>query len=89
MKKDQLSIETYEKMKNDLLKTKDESNSLNLILIGIFFPLTIIVHDFIESQSNSVGFWALEILYICIFSYFIFKNKITPPKKIEEKLIKS
>ena len=73
--KNQLTIETYEKMKNDLLKTKDESNSLNLILIGIFFPLTLIIHDFINSQNNNVGFWALEILYICIFSYFIFNAK--------------
>ena len=73
--KNQLSIETYEKMKNDLLKTKDESNLLNLILIGIFFPLTVTIHDFINSQNNNVGFWALEILYICIFSYFIFNAK--------------
>ena len=73
--KNQLTIETYEKMKNDLLKTKDESNLLNLILIGIFFPLTVIIHDFINSQNNNVGFWALEILYICIFSYFIFNAK--------------
>ena len=73
--KNQLTIETYEKMKNDLLKTKDESNLLNLILIGIFFPLTVIIHDFINSQNNNVGLWALEILYICIFSYFIFNAK--------------
>ena len=73
MKKDQLSIEIYEKMKIDLLKEKGESNLLDLILIGIFFPLTVIIHDFINSQNNPVGFWALEIFYICIFSYFIFK----------------
>ena len=69
-------------MKIDLLKEKGESNLLDLILIGIFFPLTVIIDDFIDSQNNSVGFWALEILYICIFSYFIFKVKIYIHKRI-------
>ena len=81
-KKGQLSIETYEKMKNNLLKEKNESNLLNLILIGIFFPLTIIIDDFIDSQNNHIGFWAFEILYICIFSHFIFKIKISKHKRI-------
>ena len=49
-KKGQLSIETYEKMKNNLLKEKNESNLLNLILIGIFFPLAVI---FFTSYKNS------------------------------------
>jgi hypothetical protein len=69
-------------MKSDLLKKKDESNLLNLILIGILFPLAVIIDDFIDSQNNSVGFWALEILYICIFSHFIFKIEISKHKRI-------
>ena len=81
-KKGQLSIETYERMKTDFLKKKDESNLLNLILIGIFFPLTIIIDDFVDSQNNHIGFWAFEILYICIFSHFIFKIKISKHKRI-------
>ena len=82
VKKGQLSIETYERMKTDFLKKKDESNLLNLILIGIFFPLAVIIDDFIDSQNNHIGFWAFEILYICIFSHFIFKIKISKHKRI-------
>ena len=81
-KNNQLTIEAYEKMKSDLLKQKDESNLLNLILISIFFPLTVIIDDFIDSQNNPVGLWAFEILYICIFSHFIFKIEISKHKRI-------
>ena len=81
-KNNQLSIETYEKLKSELLKKKDESNLLNLMLVGIFFPLNVLIDEFIDSQNNSVGFWALEILYICIFSQFIFKIKIYKHKRI-------
>ena len=82
VKKDQLSIEIYEKMKIDLLKEKGESNLLDLILIGIFFPLNLIIDRFVDSQNNPVGLWAFEILYICIFSHFIFKIKIYKHKRI-------
>ena len=70
VKKGQLSIETYEKMKTDFLKKKDESNLLNLILIGIFFPLFISIKGFVDTSNIYVGFWTFEIMYICILSHF-------------------
>ena len=81
-KKGEMSIEDCEKMKENLLKKNNSSNILNLILIGVFFSLYIILKDFIGMPNAYVGFWTFEIMYICIFSYFIFKSKIYIHKKI-------
>ena len=80
-KNNTFSIETYEKMKIKILKKKDESNLLNLILIGIFFPLFISVKGFVDASNVYVGFWTFEIMYICILSHFILKIKISKHKR--------
>ena len=81
-KKDEVSVEEYEKMKQELKDdNKCGSITLNLILIGVLFSLYVIIQDFIYLTPIQ-GFWSIEIVYICIFSYWIFKNKIYKHKKI-------
>ena len=49
-------------------------------MIGFLFSLNVILKDFID--QSQLTFWALEILYIAIISYWIFKNKIYIHKKV-------
>ena len=67
-------------MKEHLLDNKGESIIFNLILIGVLFSLNIIIINSID--LNQITFWPIEILYIAIFSYLIFKNKIYIHKKV-------
>ena len=67
-----ISIETYDKMQYDILKKKD-NKFLHVVLIGVIFSLYVILKEFLELAGIHVGFWTLEIMYICIISYFISK----------------
>ena len=69
-------------LQDNLLKEKDDSIKLNNIVIGILFSLYIIFKDFIKMVNARVGFWTFEIMYICIFSYFILKIRIARHKKL-------
>ena len=80
--KGRLTIKDYEKIKLNLFHEKDSSITINLLLIGVIFSLYIILKDFIDLTHIHVGFWSLEICYICIISYFIFKTKIYIHKKL-------
>ena len=60
-------------------KKKDESITFNVVLIGVIFSLYVILKDFID--LSELTFWPLEILYIGIISYFLFKIKISRHKK--------
>ena len=80
--KGRLTIKDYEKIKLNLFHEKDSSITINLLLIGVIFSLYIILKDFIDLTHIHVGFWSLEICYICIISYFIFKIKIYIHKKL-------
>ena len=62
-------------MKYDILKKKD-NKFLHVVLIGVIFSLYVILKEFLELAGIHVGFWTLEIMYICIISYFIFNIKI-------------
>ena len=44
--------------------------------------ISIILKDFISLASSNLGLWSFEIMYICIFSRFIFKSKIYKHIKI-------
>ena len=77
----EMSKEDYERMKTNILE-KEGSNIFGLILVGVLFSLYIILKNFIELPNTYVGFWTFEIMYICIFSYFIFKNKIYRHRKV-------
>ena len=79
--KGRLTIKDYEKIKLNLFHEKS-SITINLLLIGVIFSLYIILKDFIDLTHIHVGFWSLEICYICIISYFIFKIKIYIHKKL-------
>ena len=71
-----LSIEVLEKWKSDKQKKNDESNLLSVILVGILFPLFIIIKGFVDAVGFYVGFWTFEIMYICVVSHFVMKIKI-------------
>ena len=79
-KKNEITIEDCEKMKELLFETKGKSVKFELILIGILFSLFIIL--IVAIDLNQLTFWPIEILYIAIISYWIFKNKIYTHKKI-------
>ena len=79
-KNDEVTIEEYEKTKDYLFENKRSSITFNLIIISVLFSLYIILKDFID--LSQMTFWALEILYIALISYRIFKNKIYIHKKI-------
>ena len=77
---DETTIEEYEKMKKELTNKKGGLLTFDIILIGIIFSLYVIITDFIN-LTKIQGFWSIEILYIAIISYWIFKNKIYKHKK--------
>ena len=79
-KSDDITIEEYEKTKSNLFMDKTDSKKLNIILVSFLFSLNVILKDFID--QSQLTFWALEILYIAIISYLIFKNKIYIHKKV-------
>ena len=79
-KSDEVTIEEYEKTKDYLFENKRSSITFNLIIISVLFSLYIILKDFID--LSQMTFWALEILYIALISYRIFKYKIYIHKKI-------
>ena len=81
-KKGHLSIEALEKWKSDNQKKNDKSNLLNVILVGILFPLFIIIKGFVDSAGAYVGFWAFEIMYICVISHFVMKIKILKHRRL-------
>ena len=72
----EISILDVEEMEKDLLHKEKKSITLNLIIIGILFPLYIILKDFISLTSTSIGLWTFEIMYICVISRFILKTRI-------------
>ena len=78
-----LSIETVEKMEYEILKKKREYKFLKILLIGIIFSLYIILKEFLDLAGIHAGFWTLEVMYICIISYFIFNIKIYIHRKID------
>ena len=78
--KNEVTIEDYEKIKEYLFENKGKLVKFELILIGILFSLFIIFITAID--LNQLTFWPIEILYIAIISYWIFKNKIYTHKKI-------
>ena len=49
--KNEITIQDYEKMKEFLLNSKDESITLNLILIGALFSLFIIIMNSIDLKQ--------------------------------------
>ena len=77
-----LSIETVEKMEYEILKKKREYKFLKVLLIGVIFSLYIILKEFLDLAGIHAGFWTLEVMYICIISYFIFNIKIYIHRKI-------
>ena len=78
-REDETSIEEYEKMRKFLLNEKGGSINYNLIIIGIIFSFSDILGGFID--LSDLNLWALEMLYIAIISYLIFKNNISRHKK--------
>ena len=78
--KNDVSIEEYEKMKEKFLDIKGQSTIIELIIVGILFSLFILFSYLID--LNDLTFWPIEILYIAIISYWIFKNKIHIHKKV-------
>ena len=79
-KKEKTSNKKYEIVTNYTLNKKSESNILHLIVIGILFSLNMIVEDFID--LSDLTFWPLEIFYIAVIFYWIFKYQIYIHKKV-------
>ena len=69
-------------MEYEILKRKREYKFLKVLLIGVIFSLYIILKEFLELTVVHLGFWTLEVMYIGIISYFIFKIKIYIHRKI-------
>ena len=80
--KGEISIEDYEKIKKNILgDNKSESIKFNLIIIGLLYSFAFFLQDFISLTHIDLSLWTLEILYISLISYWIFKNKIYRHKK--------
>ena len=81
-KKGIITMKDYEKMKIFLLKEKKDNTRLYLVIIGVLFSLYIILKEFIDLTGIHVGFWTIEILYICLLSNIIFKTPIYRHRKV-------
>ena len=77
---EEINIKKYEIVKDYSLENKSVSMILYLILIGVVFSFHIILETF--TDISNLNFWPIEILYIAIISYWIFKNKIYTHKKV-------
>ena len=77
---EEINIKKYEIVKDYSLENKSVSMILYLILIGVVFSFHIILETF--TDLSNLNFWPIEILYIAIISYWIFKNKIYTHKKV-------
>ena len=77
---DETTIKEYGIVTDYTINKKGESNTLNLIIIGVIFSLYVILETFID-LSNLI-FWPLELLFIAIINYWIFKHKIYIHKKV-------
>ena len=72
----EISIEEIDSIKSSERDNKKESTFISLLIIGFLFLFYIILDNFLSQTKTEVGFWTFEIMYICIFSRFIFKTKI-------------
>ena len=50
-----VTIEDYEKMKEKLIDNNGQSNTFNLILIGVLFSLFLFFQDFLSSIHNDIS----------------------------------
>ena len=78
-KKEEIKAKKYEILIDYDPNKNCESILFNLIVIGTLFSLSDILGGFIDLIQ--INLWPLEMLYICIISYWIFKNKICRHKK--------
>ena len=72
-RRNEITIGEIEKMKESLIDNKGGSIRYNLLLIGIFFSLILIVQGFLDLTKMDLSLWSLEMVYIAIISFFIFK----------------
>ena len=78
----EVTVEEIDSIKNSSSNNKKESTPVNLLIIGFLFLFYIILDNFLSQTKTEVGFWTFEIMYISIFSHFIFKNKINRHVKL-------
>ena len=76
-----ISLDDYEKMKAKLNENKGVSIIFNLIMVSILYLFALFLQDFISLTHIDLSLWTLEILYIALISFWIFKNKIYRHKK--------
>ena len=76
-KEGELSINKYEKIKNQILGQKKGSRIFSLIIVGSLFSIYNILSDFFD-----IKLWMFEIIYICFLSFLILKININTHKKI-------
>jgi hypothetical protein len=76
-KEGELSINKYEKIKNQILGQKKGSRIFSLIIVGLLFSIYNILSDFFD-----IKLWMFEIIYICFLSFLILKININTHKKI-------
>ena len=79
-KNDKTIIKNYEIVKEYTLNDRSGPMTSNIILIGAIFSLYWIFEAFID--FSAISFWPLEIFYIGIISYLVFKHKIYIHKKV-------
>ena len=73
-----------EKYYDRILNNKNEPFIIYYLSLILFLSNVIYesVENFINKTGTQLNFWTLEILYVAIISYLIFKNKIDRHKKI-------
>ena len=67
---------------DNLEKKKDDSIKISNVIVGVLFFFFLIFKDFVGKLNVYIGFWTIEIIYICIISYFILKVRIARHKKL-------
>ena len=66
---------------NSMLINKNDNNRIELFFICFIYALYIILQGFMSLIGAYIGFWTMEILYICLFSRCIFNIKINRHRK--------
>jgi len=81
-KRGSISIETFNNIKQNMLKLKNENNYLAMFIISFIYSLNIILRTFLVSMKFDAGFWSLEILFIIYLSIKLLKVKFGNHQKV-------
>ena len=67
---------------NSMLINKNDNVRIDALAICFIYALYLILQGFMSKIGAYIGFWTIEILYLCLFSRRIFNIKINRHRKL-------